>query len=101
MSKQEQLPGVGPKRIKEIEAAAEEYVQARDTRIAWNKKEAEAKKNLADLINKHGVEAYEYDVELETEQDGKKVTKDVHRTVEYEGEPKLKVRSTVQEEPEA
>jgi len=57
----EELPGVegvgvSPKRIPEVEAAADAYVIARDKRQALTTKEVEAKERLSEVLHKHAGE---------------------------------------------
>lgn len=61
-----------PAEYPKIDAAAKIYADARDTRIAASKDEAEAKVNLIAEMNTHGVTRYERDgvvVELIGKQD--------------------------------
>jgi hypothetical protein len=46
-------PGVSPPRLKEVEDAADAYVDARDRRMKLTVKESEAKLELATLLHKH------------------------------------------------
>jgi hypothetical protein len=48
-------------RIKEIDQAAEVYVELRDQRMATLHEEIEAKATLMDLMNKHSLKAYGYE----------------------------------------
>lgn len=72
--KQNDLPsiegeGVAPKRIKEIDVAADNYVEVRDTRMTWTKKECDARDKAVALMQKHGLAAYQYgdhEVKLKT-----------------------------------
>ena len=80
--KQEDLPaiegeGVAPKKIKEIEIAAGDYVSIRDKRMALTEKEVLARQTLVELMRKHGLTNYRYDEE---------------EVVLIEGEFKVKVR---------
>jgi len=104
MAKQDSLPGTGPARIKEIETAAENYVAARDSRMAWGKTEIAAKKALLELLQKHKQSGYTYDVEIEVpaegEEDGKTEKVTAHRSVEFETSEKLKVKTEIEDDPE-
>jgi hypothetical protein len=53
------------KAVKEIEKAAEEYVIARDARMAASKPEKEAKDKLLAAMNKHKLKLYEFEDEDE------------------------------------
>lgn len=83
------LPGMEPKKIKDLEEAADDYVIKRDARMAAGKLEVEAKKKLNDLMKSHQLAVYQYNEELTIE--GEK--KEVERTVEFENTEKLKVRT--------
>lgn len=85
--KQQELEGVGQTPIKEIDEAAEEYVQLRDSRMATLKKEIDAKKTLIDLMHEHGVTSYKFE-------DGD----DVEREARLEAKEKLTVRVAGSEE---
>lgn len=52
---------MGPKLIKEIVGAAEDYVDARDRRMALLKTEIAHRDNLVNLMKKHGLTEYEFD----------------------------------------
>ncbi len=65
-------PGVAPVKIKELDAAAADYVDVRDRRMSLTEKEIEAKRDLIHLMHKHeeklgrdgdGVLRYKYDDE--------------------------------------
>lgn len=63
--KQEELPaiegeGVAQKRIKKIEALADAYVETRDTRMTWTKKECEARDTLIQAMTDNGLTRYSY-----------------------------------------
>lgn len=65
MPKQNDLPaiegeGVAPKKVRAIEVAADEYVEIRDTRMGWTKKEVAARTKLADLMKKHELKSYKF-----------------------------------------
>ena len=59
--KQGELPGVEKQTIKELDDAAEAYVDARDARIKKSEVEAEAKQALIDVMKKHGKQVYRDD----------------------------------------
>ena len=80
--KQGYLPDMAPPSIPEIEAAADEYVEARDTRMAAMEPEKEAKERLKELMKKHNQTQYEYD----------------SRIVTLNGEPDVKVKKKKSEE---
>jgi hypothetical protein len=56
--KQQALPGMERKTIKEIDDAAEHYVDQRDARMKLTEKESDAKQALIAAMKKHGVETY-------------------------------------------
>ena len=45
-----ELPGTEAPKIKAIENCAEKYVDIRDTRMEWTKKEVTAKSNLIEVV---------------------------------------------------
>lgn len=59
--KQSRLPGTEDGLIKELVDAADEYVEARDTRMDWNKTEVGKKENLLKLMHKHNLKKYSYE----------------------------------------
>lgn len=61
MAKQQRIPGTEGKSIKEIDDAAEHYVEQRDKRMKLTEKEVEAKKSLADVMAKHKLAIYRDD----------------------------------------
>jgi hypothetical protein len=65
-AKQGHLPGMEPPSVPEIEKAADDYVEARDARMAAMEPEASAKKLLTELMKKHGLATYEYDSRIVT-----------------------------------
>lgn len=58
MAKQTLIPGTEQKSIKEIDDAAEAYVEIRDKRMALTKKEVEAQATLVAAMAKHNLTAY-------------------------------------------
>jgi hypothetical protein len=52
------VPGTEGPRIPELDAAAEAYVDVRDTRMGWTKKETAAQGTLLTCMTKHGLHAY-------------------------------------------
>lgn len=60
-AKQGHLPTMEPPSIPEIEAAAAEYVEARDERQALTKREIEKKTILMHLMKEHGLSVYDFD----------------------------------------
>lgn len=86
MSKTESLPGMGPKKVKEIEQAAEDYVKKRNSRMAMLKLEVEAKKTLSDLMHEHQLATYEY----ETEDDDQET---IERVVEIKSKENIRVKA--------
>ena len=61
MPRKQNLPGFEGKSIKEVEDAAEDYVEARDSRMAKQKIEKDCHDRLMLLMGKHKLSAYEYD----------------------------------------
>lgn len=56
--KQSALPGMERKSIKELDAAAEAYVEARDERMKLTEKEVEFKEALVAVMKKHDLQVY-------------------------------------------
>lgn len=56
--------GVTEKRIRSVDDAAEEYVDARDKRMTLTKQEVEKKEKLKSLMLKHGLNRYTLDDDL-------------------------------------
>lgn len=56
--KQNALPGLEPKSIKEIDDAAEAYVKERDKRVKQSEREVTAKQALIAAMQKHKIEVY-------------------------------------------
>lgn len=48
-----------PNKVKDVDEAAEAYVEVRDKRMALTKKEAEKKSALIEVMKKHNLTAYE------------------------------------------
>jgi hypothetical protein len=61
MARQKELAGVEKESVKEIEAAAEAYVDARDKRMRLTEKEVEAKTTLIEVMRKHKRTVYRDD----------------------------------------
>lgn len=59
------LPGMERKGIREIELAAEEYVEHRDKRMAVLEKEIEAKAKLMAAMKKSGQTSYQFEEDNE------------------------------------
>jgi hypothetical protein len=59
--KQEDLPGMEDRLIKDLDAAAFEYAETRDQRMELSKTESELKTKLLGLMKKHGKESYIHD----------------------------------------
>ena len=64
--KQEELPGVegegvSPVKIKEIEVAADNYVEVRDKRMKLTEKEIASRDVVVSLMKKHNISKYVYD----------------------------------------
>lgn len=75
MTKQQSLPGVGPKQIPEIEDAAEALRDLRSKRQELAEKEEKAQQVLADALKKHGFGGKRRYV-FEIEEDGNQVKLD-------------------------
>ena len=58
--KQPRLPSMEDARIEALEAGAEEYVSARDERMALTEVEVEAKNKLLRLMHEHNKTAYKH-----------------------------------------
>lgn len=56
--RQLEIAGTERKQIKEIDDAAEAYVEARDKRMKLTEKEVATKQALIDVMKKHGVQTY-------------------------------------------
>lgn len=61
MAKQTQIPGTERKTIKEIDDAAEAYVEARDKRMKLTEREVEAREALVNAMRRNGLEVYRDD----------------------------------------
>lgn len=59
--KQQFIPGTEPPSIPAIDAAAEEYVEARDARMRALKVEIERHDELLSLMREHKLESYSFD----------------------------------------
>jgi hypothetical protein len=59
--RQARLPAVDDPEIEELEAAAEEYVEVRDRRMALTVDEVELKETLLSLMHKHSKQKYVHD----------------------------------------
>lgn len=57
---QEFIPGLAPKKVPKVHAAALRYADERDKRMAANKEEKEAQQFLLDKMQEAGLEIYEY-----------------------------------------
>lgn len=59
--KQKRIPGTEEERIKEIDDAADDYVECRDKRMGLTEKEKEAKNRLIDVMKRHKLSVYKGD----------------------------------------
>lgn len=59
--KQMSIPGTERKQIKEVNDAAEHYVEQRDKRMGLTEKEHDAKEALIAVMKKHKIETYRDD----------------------------------------
>lgn len=78
--KQNALPGMEDKKIKELDQAVEEYKENRDERMAASEREVESKKKLMSLMKAHKLTSYksadyELQAEIVVEEEGVKVKK--------------------------
>ena len=69
-SKQAEIPGTEPKRIKAVEEAVDLYVDARDKRMKLTEKEGETRGALEETMREHNLRRYrdpdgEFEVLLE------------------------------------
>jgi len=81
--KQKDLPGMEERKIPDLHAAAEDYAEIRDERMALTEKEVPAKANLLELMHKHGKETYKYeDVEISVVHEEETVKVKIHREKE-------------------
>jgi hypothetical protein len=60
-SKQDALPGMADRKLKDLHDCALEYAEARDERQAIGAREVELKGKLLDLMHKHKKEEYTYE----------------------------------------
>lgn len=60
------LKGMKPPSIKELDKAAEDYVEARDTRMQFGKAEEANRDLVLALMKKHQLTTYEYDGKIVT-----------------------------------
>lgn len=58
VKKQTSIPGTEPKSIKEVDVAAEQYVEERDARMRLTEKEVEARDALVRVMQKHKLSIY-------------------------------------------
>lgn len=93
MARQMRVPGTEKKTIKELDAAAEAYVEARDARMKKTEKEVEAKEALISVMKKHELTVYKDDdadppliVTLTPGKDKVKVTQADGETEDEDGE---------------
>jgi hypothetical protein len=61
LARQEDLPGMVDRKLKDLHEAALSYADLRDARIAASAPEIKAKGDLLDLMKKHELEHYKYD----------------------------------------
>ena len=54
-------PGVGVQKYKDIDAAADHYVEVRDKRMALTEKEIAAREEVTVAMQAHGLLCYNYD----------------------------------------
>lgn len=81
--KQLQVPGTENRKIKELDTAAESYVEARDKRMAHTELETETREALIAVMKKHSLTVYKDDdavppfiITLTPGKDKVKVTRD-------------------------
>lgn len=72
--KQADLPGMADRKIPDLHAAAEAYVEGRDERMAMTKQEVELKQTLIDKMHEHKRTSYKCDdIEIELKPEGETV----------------------------
>ena len=59
--RQTQIPGTERETIKEVNAAAEEYVEARDERMGLTEREVQAKQHLLEVMKENKLTIYRDD----------------------------------------
>jgi pimeloyl-CoA synthetase len=64
-AKQARLPGMVPKKIAEIQDAAEALREVRTERMELGEREEKAQSELVEIMKKHGVKRYAIDEEYE------------------------------------
>ena len=60
-AKQGHLEGMEPPTIKELDEAADNYMDIRDKRMAMTRKECSKQDHLQELMKEHKLTVYEYD----------------------------------------
>lgn len=76
MARQEDLPGMENRRLKDLHEAALDYAEKRDERMALSVEEVELKQRLLKLMHKHKLENYDFEgvhIELVHEEETVKV----------------------------
>lgn len=53
------LPEMEADRLRDVEEAADDYVEVRDTRMAWTKKEIAASQRLMEVMKEHKLTNYD------------------------------------------
>lgn len=61
MPKQQDLPGMSDRKLKDLHECAEEYAEKRDERQAIGLEEVALKARLLGLLKKHKLDHYEYE----------------------------------------
>ena len=100
LPKQKSLPGMQDRKIVVLERAALRYADIRDERMAWTKKEVEAKKRVQTLMHEQKRQHYQHsNVEILLEPEGEKVVVRIRGRKQSEDEPETQPVEPV-EEPE-
>lgn len=61
MARQQDLPGMTDRKLKDLHDACLDYVEKRDARMEMLKVEVDLKDKIKKLLKKHKMEHYEYD----------------------------------------
>lgn len=60
-ARQQDLPGLADRKLKDLHEACLDYVEKRDARMEILKEEVDLKDRIKKLLKKHKLEHYEYD----------------------------------------
>ena len=86
--KQGYLPDLEPVTIREIDNAADAYVEVRDERCALSAEETKRREKLIELMRKHRLKIYEYEEKVVTfeHEDKAKIKVKPKKSVEENGD---------------